>query len=186
MTLPPTNRPTIGRIETPLGVFGAALTPHGLARLTFPHEPFEECAAWTRHWMPGAAIDDRSDALAELARQLDDYFAGRLRVFTLPLDLRGTPFQVRVWRAVATIPYGEVRSYAQIAAATGNSRAVRAVGLANGANPVPIVVPCHRVVGSDGTLTGYAGGLALKRRLLALEGAAGFHVTTHEQAALPL
>ncbi len=106
-----------------------------------------------------------------LAEQLNAYFAGALRVWTVPLDLRGTPFQLRVWRAVLAIPYGEVRSYSEIATAIGQPRAVRAVGAANGANPIPILVPCHRLIGKDGSLIKYGGGLALKRRLIELEGA---------------
>jgi methylated-DNA-[protein]-cysteine S-methyltransferase len=109
--------------------------------------------------------------VTEAARQLRAYFAGQLRRFDLPLDMQGTPFQLRVWRELERIPYGETRSYRQIAAAIGSPRAVRAVGAANGANPIPIVVPCHRVIGAGGRLVGYGGGLALKRRLLELEGA---------------
>ena len=108
---------------------------------------------------------------AEAARQLRAYFAGELRRFRLPLDLQGTPFQLRVWRELERIPYGETRSYRQIAEAVGAPRAVRAVGAANGANPIPIVVPCHRVIGAGGKLVGYGGGLPLKKRLLELEGA---------------
>ncbi len=107
----------------------------------------------------------------EAARQLRAYFAGELREFDLPLDLHGTDFQLRVWRELQRIPYGETRSYSQIAAAIGAPQAVRAVGAANGANPIPIVVPCHRVIGAGGKLVGYGGGLPLKQRLLALEGA---------------
>jgi methylated-DNA-[protein]-cysteine S-methyltransferase len=109
--------------------------------------------------------------LRALATQLQNYFAGDLRKFDLPLDFQGTDFQKRVWRELETIPYGETRSYAQIAARIGAPTAVRAVGAANGANPIPIVVPCHRVIGSGGRLTGYGGGLPLKKRLLELEGA---------------
>src|SRR5271169_5480582 len=108
---------------------------------------------------------------AEAVRQLRAYFAGKLRRFDLPLDLQGTEFQLRVWRELETIPFGETRSYSQIATAIGAPRAVRAVGAANGANPIPIVVPCHRVIGAAGTLVGYGGGLPLKKRLLELEGA---------------
>ena len=108
---------------------------------------------------------------SEAVRQLRAYFAGQLRWFDLPLDMQGTPFQLRVWRELERIPYGETRSYSQIAAAIGAPRAVRAVGAANGANPIPIVVPCHRVIGASGKLVGYGGGLPLKRRLLELEGA---------------
>ena len=107
----------------------------------------------------------------EAVRQLRSYFGGQLRRFDLPLYMRGTPFQLRVWRELERIPYGETRSYRQIAAAIGAPRAVRAVGAANGANPIPIVVPCHRVIGASGKLVGYGGGLPLKKRLLELEGA---------------
>ncbi len=105
--------------------------------------------------------------------QLDEYFAGRRKTFDLPLAPNGTPFQHQVWQALCAIPYGETQSYADIARRIGNPKAVRAVGAANGANPVSIVVPCHRVIGADGSLTGYGGGLPRKRKLLALEQAAG-------------
>jgi methylated-DNA-[protein]-cysteine S-methyltransferase len=107
--------------------------------------------------------------LVESARQLRAYFAGDLRSFRVPLDPSGTVFQRRVWSELLNIPYGETRSYGQIAAAIGAPTAVRAVGAANGANPIPILVPCHRVIGSNGALMGYGGGLALKQRLLDLE-----------------
>ena len=109
-------------------------------------------------------------AASQAVRQLRAYFAGQLRRFDLPLDMQGTTFQLRVWRELERIPYGETRSYSQIAAAIGAPRAVRAVGAANGANPIPIVVPCHRVIGASGKLVGYGGGLPLKKRLLELEG----------------
>jgi methylated-DNA-[protein]-cysteine S-methyltransferase len=115
--------------------------------------------------------NDRNPLLLEAVRQLRAYFAGALREFSLPLDMQGTEFQKRVWCQVAAVPYGETRSYLQIASAIGSPRAVRAVGAANGANPVPIVVPCHRVIGAKGKLVGYGGGLAMKQRLLELEGA---------------
>ena len=105
----------------------------------------------------------------ETARQLGEYFAGTRRTFDLPLAPRTTPFQARVLEALQAIPYGETRSYRDIAVALGNPRAVRAVGSANGSNPLPIVIPCHRVIGSDGSLTGFGGGLETKRFLLALE-----------------
>ena len=103
-------------------------------------------------------------------RQLTEYLEGRRRVFELELDLRGTEFQREVWAAVAAVPYGRTASYGDIAQLIGQPRASRAVGAANGANPVPIVIPCHRVIGVDGSLRGYGGGLPAKRRLLALEG----------------
>lgn len=104
--------------------------------------------------------------------QLDEYFAGERTEFDLPLRLHGTPFQRSVWEQLRTIPYGETRSYGQLADALGKSGASRAVGLANGKNPVGIIVPCHRVIGSTGSLTGYGGGLDRKQRLLVFEGAA--------------
>ena len=117
-----------------------------------------------------AGTENRGNALlAEAVRQLRAYFAGELRDFVLPLDMRGTDFQIRVYRQLLTIPYGETRSYAEIARVIGAEKAVRAVGAANGANPLAIVVPCHRVIGSSGKLTGYGGGLPLKQRLLELE-----------------
>ncbi|MFC9701522.1 methylated-DNA--[protein]-cysteine S-methyltransferase [Streptomyces sp. NPDC056943] len=109
----------------------------------------------------------------EAIRQLDAYFAGELTEFDLPLHLVGTPFQLRVWEELRRIPYGETRTYGELAEALGNPTASRAVGLANGKNPVGIVVPCHRVVGASGSLTGYGGGLDRKQRLLALESGTG-------------
>jgi methylated-DNA-[protein]-cysteine S-methyltransferase len=107
--------------------------------------------------------------LGETERQLDAYFAGHLTAFDLPLDFRGTAFQQQVWAALLTIPFGETRSYAQIARQIGRPEACRAVGAANGRNPISIVAPCHRVVGASGALTGFAGGLAAKEYLLTLE-----------------
>jgi len=109
--------------------------------------------------------------LEQCARQLDQYFSGQRRVFDLPLAAVGTDFQREVWGALRDIPYGTSCSYADIARVIGRPKAVRAVGTANGRNPLPVVVPCHRVVGKDGSLTGFAGGLELKRQLLELEGA---------------
>ena len=114
--------------------------------------------------------NEKHPLILETIRQLRAYFRGTLREFDVPLDMQGTGFQKSVWRQLVAIPYGETRSYAQIATAIGALRAVRAVGAANGANPVPIIVPCHRVIGSSGKLVGYGGGLSLKKRLLELEG----------------
>ncbi len=104
-------------------------------------------------------------------RELEEYFAGSRRQFSFPLDLRGTEFQLACWRALLAIPYGETRSYGDIARAVGRPTGFRAVGMANNRNPIAIVVPCHRVIASDGTLCGYGGGLDIKRKLLELEGA---------------
>ena len=111
-----------------------------------------------------------SPVLLEAQRQLQEYFAGTRSQFTLELDFAGTDFQKQVWQALLTIPFGETRSYSQIAQQIGNPRAVRAVGAANGRNPISIIAPCHRVIGASGELTGFAGGLQAKQYLLALEG----------------
>ena len=116
------------------------------------------------------AVPIRSTELLLCAqRQLNEYFGGSRKVFSLPLALTGTPFQRKVWQQLTQIPYGEVRSYGQITQAVGNPKACRAVGAANHCNPIPILVPCHRVVGANGSLTGYAGGLWRKNLLLQLE-----------------
>ncbi len=110
-------------------------------------------------------------AMRDYICQLEEYFAGTRRKFSFRLDLRGTDFQIACWRALLAIPYGETRTYADIARATGKNNAFRAVGMANNRNPIAIVVPCHRVIASNGTLCGYGGGLDVKRKLLELEGA---------------
>lgn len=132
--------------------------------------------ALTGVWMDPPAVPDGwrrdRDALAEAAGQLNAYFAGELTTFDLPLAPRGTAFQLRVWGALRSIPYGETASYAEIARAIGEPTAFRAVGAANGRNPLPIVVPCHRVIGSGGSLVGFGGGIERKRYLLDLEAGA--------------
>jgi methylated-DNA-[protein]-cysteine S-methyltransferase len=107
--------------------------------------------------------------LQDTIRQLRAYFAGKLETFDLSLDLQGTAFQLKVWKKLCDIPYGETISYGELARRVGNPKASRAVGLANGQNPIPIIIPCHRVIGSNGKLTGYGGGLPIKQKLLALE-----------------
>ena len=119
------------------------------------------------------AEDENHPVLLETERQLKEYFAGRRKIFDLKLDFAGTEFQKKVWQALLAIPFGETRSYTQIANQIGSPKAVRAVGAANGRNPISIIAPCHRVVGSTGKLTGFAGGLEAKARLLELEGAHG-------------
>jgi len=114
--------------------------------------------------------DKQAAPLQRAIVEMQRYFAGERVQFTCPLDLRGTPFQLLVWEQLCRIPYGETRTYGEIALAIGRPTASRAVGAANGANPIPVIVPCHRVIGSDGSLTGYAGGLANKSWLLSLEG----------------
>ena len=127
----------------------------------------------TRIWLPGRSEGEAQapepPVVREAFRQLEAYFAGALTTFDLPLNPAGTPFMLRVWEALCRVPYGSPASYKAIAEAVGNPRACRAVGLANNRNPLPIVVPCHRIVGSNGSLVGYAGGLGMKERLLELE-----------------
>jgi O-6-methylguanine DNA methyltransferase len=118
----------------------------------------------------GQAIEWDAGACRGVVEQLDEYFRGRRRDFDLELSPRGTEFQLRVWRELTRIPYGETISYQELSRRIGNPSATRAVGRANGANPIPIVIPCHRVIGADGSLTGYGGGIDIKRQLLALEG----------------
>ena len=160
----------VGTIATPAGTLGAAISPYGLGRLAFPTEGLAACELWARRWAPTAHVQPDGAQLDNLAEQLAAYFEGRLRVFDIPLDLRGTPFQIAAWRALLEIGYGEVRTYSAHAAAIGHPRAIRAVGAANGANPIPIIVPCHRLIGKSGSLVKYGGGLDIKRRLLELEG----------------
>lgn len=144
-------------------------TPLGLMALE------EEGGAITRLWLPGQPVPPspgrETPLLCRGRQELLEYLAGERRDFDLPLHPRGTPFQRRVWQALGDIPYGQTRTYAQIARAVDSPRGFRAVGMANHRNPIPILIPCHRVVGSGGALTGYAGGLELKKALLALEGA---------------
>lgn len=160
----------VGSVPTPAGTFGAVLTPAGLARLTFPSEPLAWCEEWVRrHWPDARPATDRR-RLDGLGEELCAYFEGSLHSFATPTDMQGTAFQRAVWDALVTIPYGQTRSYSDIATQIRRPTAVRAVGAANGANPVPILVPCHRVIGKSGKLVGYAGGTPLKERLLMIEG----------------
>jgi methylated-DNA-[protein]-cysteine S-methyltransferase len=144
--------------------FQVLSSKHGLRRLEFAPIPFSELAARLKvRILP----DDPSNE--PVLQQLHEYLRGARRAFTLSLDLRGTPFQKAVWAAVARIPYGATTTYGALANEIGHPKASRAVGQAVGANPVPIVIPCHRVIGKDGHLVGFGGGLPLKERLLMLE-----------------
>jgi len=157
--------------QTAWGWVGMASSPQGLLTLTLP-QPTQERALkpLLERWGREQLHDD--PRLEGLKRKLQRYFDGYRVLFDEPLDLReATAFQCRVWLAVRAIPYGETRSYGQIARQVGSPGAARAVGQAMAANPLPIVVPCHRVIGSDGNLRGFGGGLDLKRRLLEMEGA---------------
>jgi O-6-methylguanine DNA methyltransferase len=155
--------------DSPIGRLRAASTATGLAFLSLPRGGGRGFAGWLSRALPGARREEAFAPNREAVRQVLEYLEGKRTRFELVLDLRGTPFQRSVWAALEAIPYGETRSYAQIARQIGKPAAVRAVGAANGANPVPLIVPCHRVIAADGRLGGYGGGLELKRRLLAME-----------------
>ncbi|MEN3339679.1 MAG: methylated-DNA-[protein]-cysteine S-methyltransferase [Acidobacteriota bacterium] len=150
-------------VESPVGPLTLVATDAGLAGILWATD------RPGRVRLDVVAEDSRHPLLMDVARQLEEYFGGERTQFTVTLDLEGTPFQRKVWTALLTIPFGETRSYAQIAAQIGQRGAVRAVGAANGRNPVAIVAPCHRVIGATGKLTGFAGGLEAKALLLALE-----------------
>ncbi|HTO68723.1 MAG TPA: methylated-DNA--[protein]-cysteine S-methyltransferase [Myxococcota bacterium] len=159
-------------VETPLGALRVAVTEDGVARVALPHSSGSGFAGWLRSVFADAERVPWLPLADKLAQELTEYFAGRRREFSVPLDPRGTEFQRAVWRAIAAIPYGRTKTYAEIARAAGRARAVRAAGSATGANPLPILVPCHRVIAAQGKLGGFSGGLDAKRRLLALEKAA--------------
>lgn len=150
-------------IESPVGRL--KLVAHGerLAAVRWEHERDARAPAGGMSEIPDHPV------LLATERQLGEYFAGQRTSFDLPLDFAGTPFQKKVWEALLTIPFGETRSYLEIAEQIGNKKAVRAVGAANGANPIPIIAPCHRVIGASGELTGFGGGLRNKHLLLSLE-----------------
>ena len=151
-------------MDSPVGCLLLAGTADALTRVQFQAgpRPFSPPVQWQR----------KSALFTRVNLQLQEYFAGTRREFDVPLAPRGTPFQLTVWRALAEIPYGQTCSYGELARRIGPGGGARAVGLANGSNPLPIIVPCHRVIGADGSLTGFGGGLDAKRTLLSLEGAA--------------
>jgi methylated-DNA-[protein]-cysteine S-methyltransferase len=152
--------------DSPLGRYVLASTHQGLVCL----KPEEQAAARLRRWQKiGIRTEEGKGFSSRITEQLDDYFAGKLRQFDVAFDLRGTDFQRQVWKLLCSIPYGETRSYGEFARVLGNPQAGRAVGRANGTNPVSIIIPCHRVIGSNGTLVGYGGGLDRKQALLDLE-----------------
>ena len=162
-------------MDSPVGKLTLVATDEGLAGIL-----------WEKEWpnrvqLSIGALNDSHPVLVDAERQLEEYFAGQRKEFALPLDVAGTSFQRKVWNALRTIPFGETRSYGEIAKQVGSPGAMRAVGAANGRNPVSIVVPCHRVIGSTGKLTGFGGGLEAKAYLLALEGK-----NAHEPSMLPL
>ena len=155
------------QLDSPIGRLSLIATDQGLSHVLFDQQVPADVGL-----DDDPAQADAHPVLVAASVQLEEYFAGQRQEFDIPLDLKGTEFQRAAWLALASVPYGETRSYRQQATAIGRPNAVRAVGAANGKNPVPIVLPCHRIVGSDGSLTGYGGGLPIKEYLL-----------SHEQAA---
>ena len=158
-------------VPSPYGAWLALATERGVCWTGTPGATLEEGVAWVKRWLPIGQIIEGEDIqpLRQAVEELSSFLAGQLERFTCPLDIHGTAFQRAVWNAVSQIPYGETRSYQAIARAIDHPQAVRAVGAANGANPLAPIVPCHRVIGSNGSLTGYGGGLSVKSWLLAME-----------------
>ena len=150
-------------VPSPVGALTLVASDTGLAAILWENDDPQ------RVRLAPVTVDNDHPILQQAEQQLADYFAGTLTAFTVLLDPQGTEFQKKVWQALLTIPYGQTRSYAQIAAQIGSPKAVRAVGAANGRNPLPIIAPCHRVIGANGSLTGFAGGLTAKTALLTLE-----------------
>jgi O-6-methylguanine DNA methyltransferase len=153
------------QIDSPIGPLNLAASAIGLVALEFDRGKFPPADTKAASWKHSP------EAIEPYARELHEYFTGKRRAFTFMLDLRGTPFQISCWRALLQIPYGETRTYADVARSVRKPQAFRAVGMANNRNPIAVVVPCHRVIASDGTLCGYGGGLDIKQKLLELEGA---------------
>ena len=163
-------------LATPVGPLFLAASEEGLVALEFDarlpgQQTIRPSPRDLRSESGAVNFQNSSARMSSYARELEEYFAGNRRKFSFPIDLRGTPFQLECWQALLAIPYGETRTYADIARAVGRPQGFRAVGMANNRNPIAIVVPCHRVIASDGSLCGYGGGLDIKRKLLQLEGA---------------
>ncbi len=159
------------RFDSPIGELILASTEKGLAYLGLPRANGRGFAGWHRRHANGEEVCENSECNAPAIRQVIEFLEGKRQDFDLDLDLRATPFQLSVYQILEGIPYGEAISYAEVARRLGRPSAVRAVGAANGSNPLPLIVPCHRVVAADGQLQGYAGGVDLKVRLLAMESA---------------
>lgn len=162
----------VQEMESPIGMLTVASSATGLCSIEFGSvlDTSARLNAWAQRIYGRAALQRHPERLQEAIRQLEEYFRGERQSFDLTLDFQGTPFQREVWRALMDIPYGETRSYKQIAEAIGRPQAVRAVGGANNRNPIPVIAPCHRVIGADGRLVGYGGGMDKKATLLKLEG----------------
>jgi methylated-DNA-[protein]-cysteine S-methyltransferase len=157
--------------DSKIGLIYVASTDKGVCKVSVPRQTKKDFIKWLRENFDDSEVVDNKSRNREVIDQLTRYFNGKLAKFTMAIDLHGTPFQVRVWKELQKIPYGSTISYKQLAKRLGTSRGFQAVGRANAANPVPIIVPCHRVIGTDGSLVGYASGIKTKEFLLKLEGA---------------
>lgn len=157
------------RFETEFGVFNLAATVKGLAYVGLPKASGRGLQGWLAHYAKAAKCIPDPEVTRIYVAELQEYFAGKRCEFSIPLDLRATPFQRAVYRELQRVPYGKTCTYGELALQIGNPKALRAVGTANATNPIPIIIPCHRVVAAGGKLGGYAGGRELKERLLALE-----------------
>ena len=156
-------------VDTPIGRILVAATASGVCRLCFPSEPPEHRYLWFNRYFSTLPVEQRHPVVEEAVCQIEEYFARQRHSFQVPLDLRGTDFQLVVWKELTKVPFGATTSYGELARRVGKPRGARAIGNALGSNPVPIIVPCHRVIGHDQRLVGFGGGLSVKEQLLELE-----------------
>ncbi len=157
--------------ESKIGLIYVASTDRGVCKISLPKQTRRDFFRWLREHFADHEVGDSKSRNKEVIDQLNRYFNGKLAKFTCATDLMGTPFQVRVWKELAKIPYGTTINYKQLAKRLGTRKSFQAVGRANAANPLPIIVPCHRVIGADGSLVGYSCGIKTKEFILKLEGA---------------
>ncbi len=157
--------------ESKIGLIYVASTEKGVCKVSVPRQNRKDFFRWLHENFDNNDVVDNKSRNREVIDQLNRYFNGKLAKFTVPVDLIGTPFQIRVWKELTKIPYGTTISYKQLAKRLGTGRGFQAIGRANAANPLPIIVPCHRVLGTDGSLVGYSSGIKTKEFLLKLEGA---------------
>ncbi|MBI4535061.1 MAG: methylated-DNA--[protein]-cysteine S-methyltransferase [Ignavibacteriae bacterium] len=157
--------------DSKIGLIYIASTEKGVCKISVPKQSRKDFFGWLNENFDDNEVVDNKSRNKDIIDQLNRYFNGKLAKFTCPIDFMGTPFQVRVWRELTKIPYGSTISYKQLAKRLGTSRGFQTVGRANASNPLPIIVPCHRVIGTDGSLVGYSSGIKTKEFLLKLEGA---------------
>ncbi len=157
--------------DSKIGLIYVASTDRGVCKISVPRQTKKDFLRWLNENFDDSEVVDNKSRNKEIIEQLGRYFNGRLAKFTCPIDMRGTPFQTRVWKELVRIPYGTTISYKQLAKRVGTTKGYQAIGRANAVNPIPIVVPCHRVIGTNGSLVGYTSGIKTKEFLLKLEGA---------------